>query len=156
MQNCASHMDLISEHFYRREQKDLVAHIRQMTESVKQKADAHRTIVAGSIRFAARTSTSRSMSGTTGTARMSMVSWDALLPQGRLGIAAGLHEFTRQSDIMFMANYAQTVNVIGCIKTTKTDACLDTTGLALKLYREHYGAIPLAASASSRSTWRRR
>jgi alpha-L-arabinofuranosidase len=36
-----------------------------------------------------------------------------------LGIAAGLHEMARDSDIMFMANYAQTVNVIGCIKTTR-------------------------------------
>ena len=46
-----------------------------------------------------------------------------------LGIAAGLHECFRQSDMVFMANYAQTVNVIGCIKTSKTAAALDTTGL---------------------------
>ena len=38
-----------------------------------------------------------------------------------------------------MANYAQTVNVIGCIKTTKTAAAFDTTGLVLKLYRAHFG-----------------
>ena len=39
-----------------------------------------------------------------------------------LGIAAGLHEYARQSDMIFMANYTQTVNVIGCIKTSKTAA----------------------------------
>ena len=66
-----------------------------------------------------------------------------------LGIAGGLHEYTRQSDIMFMANYAQTVNVIGCIKTSKTHASLETTGLVLQLYREHYGSVPLSVTTQS-------
>ena len=47
-----------------------------------------------------------------------------------------------------MANYAQTVNVIGAIKTNKTAAVFDTTGLVLKLYRKHFGTIPMAASRS--------
>ena len=42
-----------------------------------------------------------------------------------------------------MANYAQTVNVIGAIKTTKTQAEFETTGLVLKLYRERFGEIPV-------------
>jgi alpha-N-arabinofuranosidase len=42
-----------------------------------------------------------------------------------------------------MANYAQTVNVIGAIKTTKTDAWLEGTGLVLKLYRNEFGTIPV-------------
>jgi alpha-N-arabinofuranosidase len=54
----------------------------------------------------------------------------------------------RHSDIFFMANYAQTVNVIGCIKTTKTDAALATTGLVLKLYRKHFGQIPVVTESS--------
>ena len=56
--------------------------------------------------------------------------------QDGLGIAVGLHEFFRHSDLYYMANYAQTVNVIGAIKTTKTQAEFETTGLVLKLYRE--------------------
>ena len=60
-----------------------------------------------------------------------------------LGIAAGLHEFFRNSDIIRMANYAQTVNVIGCIKTTKTQAFLATTAPPLILYRKHYGVTPV-------------
>ena len=60
-----------------------------------------------------------------------------------LGIAAGLHEYFRDTDIISMANYAQTVNVIGCIKTTKTHAEFDSTGLALMLYRNHFGTIPI-------------
>ena len=63
-----------------------------------------------------------------------------------LGIAAGLNEFARQSDIMFMANYAQTVNVIGCIKTNKTRAAFATTGLVLKLYRKRFGVVPVSVA----------
>jgi hypothetical protein len=60
-----------------------------------------------------------------------------------LGVAAGLHEYFRQSDVFKMANYAQTVNVIGCIKTTKTAAFLDTTALPLMLYRAQFGTVPV-------------
>ena len=63
--------------------------------------------------------------------------------QDGLGVAIGLHEFFRNSDLFFMANYAQTVNVIGAIKTTKTEAEFETTGLVMKLYRERFGTIPL-------------
>jgi alpha-N-arabinofuranosidase len=42
-----------------------------------------------------------------------------------------------------MAHYAQTVNVIGAIKTTRTAAEMEATGLVLQLYRAHYGQIPL-------------
>jgi alpha-N-arabinofuranosidase len=60
-----------------------------------------------------------------------------------LGVAAGLHEFFRQSDLIQMAHYAQTVNVIGALKTTRTTAEMETTGLVLQLYRAHFGQIPL-------------
>ena len=70
--------------------------------------------------------------------------------QDALGIAAGLHEVTRNSDIVFMANYAQTVNVIGCIKTTKTKAAFATTGLVLKLYRKQFGTIPVEVTSKAK------
>jgi len=63
-----------------------------------------------------------------------------------LGVAKGLHEYFRHSDMIFMANYAQTVNVIGCIKANKTAAAFETTGLALKLYRNHFGNVPVAVT----------
>ena len=66
-----------------------------------------------------------------------------------MGIARGLHAFFRNSDLYFMANYAQTVNVIGAIKTSRTDAVFDTTGLALKLYRECFGSIPVEVSGDT-------
>jgi|GEM_PF-40310 len=67
-----------------------------------------------------------------------------------LGIAAGLNEFLRQSDMVFMANYAQTVNVIGCIKATTTDACYASTGEVLKLYREQFGTVPVKVDGELR------
>jgi alpha-N-arabinofuranosidase len=47
-----------------------------------------------------------------------------------------------------MANYAQTVNVIGCIKTTKTAAFFDTTALPLLLYRREFGTVPLEVTGN--------
>jgi alpha-N-arabinofuranosidase len=47
-----------------------------------------------------------------------------------------------------MANYAQTVNVIGAIKTTKTAAAFDTTGLVLKLYRAQFGTLPVKVAGT--------
>jgi alpha-N-arabinofuranosidase len=54
----------------------------------------------------------------------------------------------RNSDLFFMANYAQTVNVIGCIKTNATAAAFETTGLVLKLYRHRFGTLPVATEAT--------
>ena len=63
-----------------------------------------------------------------------------------LGVALGLHEFFRNSDLFFMANYAQTVNVLGAIKTSRTAAVVESTGKVLKLYRKQFGTIPVAIS----------
>jgi alpha-N-arabinofuranosidase len=60
-----------------------------------------------------------------------------------LGVAEGLHEYYRNSDLFYMANYAQTVNVIGAIKTSPTAAAFDATALPLVLYRHHFGTIPI-------------
>jgi len=68
--------------------------------------------------------------------------------QDALGIAAGLHEFFRNSDIYFMANYAQTVNVIGAIKTTPVSAEMETTGLVLELYRRRFGVTPVEVTGA--------
>jgi alpha-N-arabinofuranosidase len=52
----------------------------------------------------------------------------------------------RNSDLFFMANYAQTVNVIGAIKTTPSAAEMETTGLVQQLYRARYGVTPVEVS----------
>jgi len=150
MQQCADHMDLISEHFYCQGRPGLSSHVQQIPNAVRAKAEAHRDYRR---RFDA-------LKGKD--IRIALDEWNfwygphvfgelgtRYFLKDALGMAAGLNEYARQSDIMFMANYAQTVNVIGCIKTSKTAASLAATGLALKLYRQHFGVIPVEVTAAA-------
>jgi alpha-N-arabinofuranosidase len=150
LKHCADHMDLTSEHFYCRDKKDLAAHVRQIPDAIRKKADAHR-------RYREQVPALKGKD-----IRIAMDEWNywygpqpfgelgtRYFQKDGLGIAAGLNEYARQSDLVFMANYAQTVNVIGCIKTTKTAAAFETTGLVLKLYRRHFGTVPVAVTADA-------
>ena len=65
-----------------------------------------------------------------------------------IGLAAGIHEYSRRADDVFTANGAQAAKVIGAIGTTKTAAALETTGLVLKLYRAHFGRVPVAVTGA--------
>ncbi len=142
-----SHMNLISEHIYCQEKPELVAHTRQLAGEIRRKADAHRTYRRQIPAVAERN------------IRIAMDEWNYWYGdyiygelgvryqwKDGLGVAIGLHEYFRNSDLYFMANYAQTVNVIGCIKTTPVAAAFETTGLVLKLYRNHFGTIPAKVS----------
>jgi alpha-N-arabinofuranosidase len=68
-------------------------------------------------------------------------------------IAAGraLHELLRSADVVAMANWAQTVNVIGTIKTSRNCACLDPAGHLLALYRAQMGGayVPVTVAGSA-------
>ncbi|MBN2270916.1 MAG: glycoside hydrolase family 127 protein [Sedimentisphaerales bacterium] len=144
LKSCADYMDAISEHFYNQEKKPVLAHAGQPAEAVLSKVNAHRD-----YRERFEWLKGRDID-------IALDEWNywygphvygelgtRYFLKDALGIAAGLHEMIRNSDIMFMANYAQTVNVIGCIKTSKTEAAFATTGLALKLYRQEFGTIPV-------------
>lgn len=147
LSRCADHMDSLSEHFYCGEKPGLIEHVRQIADNVRGKAEAHRRYWAEipavsdrRIRIALDEYNywyGPHMFGELGT---------RYFLQDALGIAGGIHELIRNSDVFIMANYAQTVNVIGCIKTSKTAAAFETTGLALKLYRNHFGVTPLEVS----------
>ena len=149
MRKCADHMDFISEHFYVQQRGNVVEHVALAPREVKRIADAHRKyreefpeLKGKDIRIALDEWNywyGEHVFGELGT---------RYFMKDGLGIAAGLHEFFRNSDIYEMANYAQTVNVIGCIKTNKTNAQFETTGLALKLYRNRFGVIPLQTEAA--------
>jgi alpha-N-arabinofuranosidase len=148
MKHAANHMEVISEHFYCQERPGLYGHVRQIPDSIRRIAEAHR-------RYRQQFDSLRGKD-----IRIALDEWNYwygphvfgelgtryFLKDG-LGIAAGLNEYARQSDIYLMANYAQTVNVIGCIKTSKTSAAFETTGLVLKLYRRHFGQLPVATEA---------
>jgi len=150
MQSCADYMDLISEHFYVFKPVDSIAeHAGLVAALIREKTDAHRRYRTEFPNLQGKD------------IRIAMDEWNywygdeeygelgvRYFWKDAMGIAAGLHEFYRQSDIVTMANYAQTVNVIGCIKTSATDAAFETSGLILKLYRKHYGSIPLPVSGA--------
>jgi len=142
---CHGAMDLLSEHFYCRDKKDLAAHVAQIPDRVRQKARAHRGYHEAIGALATRAVPialdewnywyGKHLYGELGT-RYHL--------KDALGIARGIHEMVRHRDVFLMANYAQTVNVIGCIKTSKTAAAFATTGLPLKLYRRHFGTTAVA------------
>jgi alpha-N-arabinofuranosidase len=146
----AGHMDLISEHIYHKELVDVDAHSRQLADDIDRIALAHRNYRRTIPALEGRN------------IRIAMDEWNYWYGpyvygelgvqyhlKDALGIARGLHAFFRNSDIYFMANYAQTVNVIGAIKTSGTDAVFDTTGLVLKLYRHRFGSVPVAVTSSA-------
>jgi alpha-L-arabinofuranosidase len=150
----ADHMDLLSEHLYEGRMPwnkdvrgDIATHVGKLRNTIRRKAERHRAMQATLPNIEGRV------------VPLAVDEWNYWhrdyaygelgcqydLADG-LGVAAGLHEYFRQTDIIHMAFYAQTVNVLGCIKTSKTAAELETTGLVLQLYREHFGEIPLLVS----------
>ena len=145
----AANMSLISEHFYVQAAPGLTEHVAQVPREIRRIADAHRRYRQNIPELAGKN------------IRIALDEWNywygphlygelgtRYFLKDALGIAAGIHEYSRQTDIIFMANYAQTVNVIGAIKTTKTAAAFDTTGLVLKLYRAHFGQVPVTITGA--------
>ncbi|HLP72644.1 MAG TPA: alpha-L-arabinofuranosidase C-terminal domain-containing protein [Bacteroidales bacterium] len=153
LSNCADRMDYISEHFYKQDYHGggLMTHVNQIPDAIRQKADAHR-IYRDQI---------PALHGKD--IRICMDEWNywygphiygelgtRYFYRDAMGIAAGLNEYSKNSDIIYMANYAQTVNVIGCIKTSTTHSVLDATGQVLKLYRHKFGFIPVEITGETR------
>jgi alpha-N-arabinofuranosidase len=147
--SASSHMTYLSEHLYWQDKPDVPAHVAQAVDGIRKVAEAHRTY-RREIPALGRKDV-----------RIALDEWNywygpneygelgtRYFLQDGLGIAAGLHELFRNSDLYFMANYAQTVNVIGAIKTTATAAEMEATGLALALYRRHFGALPVRVSGA--------
>jgi alpha-N-arabinofuranosidase len=154
LEQCADHMNYLSEHFYvgrvpwnKNGRTDAISHAAMVRDAIRAKADGHRKLQASLPNLKGKLMP------------VAMDEWNywhreyaygelgcVYELQDGLGIAAGLHEFFRQSDLIQMAHYAQTVNVIGAIKTTKTAAEMETTGLVLQLYREKFGVKPLVVS----------
>ncbi len=147
--HCADHMELISEHLYWQRKDDVTEHVRVAVDSIDRVAETHRGYRASIPGLKEKD------------IRIALDEWNfwygpnlygeigvRYFMRDALGCAAALHALFRNSDLYFMANYAQTVNVIGAIKTTGTDAWLETTGQVLKLYRQHFGSIPVAVEGS--------
>jgi alpha-N-arabinofuranosidase len=137
-------LELLSEHTYWQSKPDVPAHVAQPVAAIRAIAEAHRAY-------------RRDLPSLKGKdIRLALDEWNywygpneygelgtRYFLQDGLGAAAALHEIFRNSDLFFMANYAQTVNVIGAIKTTATAAEMETTGLVSQLYRARFGTVPV-------------
>ncbi|OQB41837.1 MAG: Intracellular exo-alpha-(1-_5)-L-arabinofuranosidase 1 [Candidatus Hydrogenedentes bacterium ADurb.Bin179] len=146
--HCADHMELISEHLYWQHKDNVTEHVQVAVDSIDRVAETHRGyrdsipgLKEKDIRIALDEWNYWYGPNLYGEIGVRYFMRDAL------GCAAALHAMFRHSDLYFMANYAQTVNVIGAIKTTGTDAWLETTGQVLKLYRQHFGGIPVSVES---------
>lgn len=151
LSSCSQNMNYISEHIYRQNWHGggLMTHTKQLADDIQRIGQIHRD-----YRNQIPSLKSKNI-------RIAMDEWNywygphiygelgtRYFWRDGMGIAAGLHEFYRNSDIYYMANYAQTVNVIGCIKTTGISSAFETTGLVLKMYREFFGKIPVTLSGT--------
>lgn len=149
LDTCADRLDLLSEHVYWQSRPSLLSHVRQAPQSLATIAREHRRYRRELPSLAGRD------------IRLVQDEWNywygpevfgelgtRYFMKDALGCAAALHEFGRNSDLFFMANYAQTVNVIGAIKTSRTNAALESTGLVLKLYRHRFGTLPCATETT--------
>ncbi len=148
--NSSNHMDLLSEHIYATGSEDPAEHMSLVANQIKEVANAHRSYRDSMPDLKLKD------------IRIAMDEWNywygdyiygelgvRYYHQDALGIAKGLHEYFRNSDLYFMANYAQTVNVIGCIKTTPNSASFATTGLPMKLYRQQFATLPVKVDYGS-------
>ena len=146
----SNHMDLLSEHFYVGEKPGLLSHVNQVPSEIRRIAEAHRKYRRSipSLKLKEVPVALDEWNYWYGPDLYGEIGVRYFLKDA-LGVAAGFNEYARQSDVYAMANYAQTVNVIGAIKTTKTAAAFDTTGLVLKLFRSHFGTIPVEVTGST-------
>ena len=142
----ADYIHFNSKHFYRQDWHGggLLTHVRQIGDAIRAIADAHREYMRTIPQMQGRN------------IRVSLDEWNywygphvfgelgtRYFLRDALGIAAGINEYSRNTDVVALATYAQTVNVIGAIKTSKTAAVLDSTGEALVMYRRHFGTVPV-------------
>lgn len=155
LDHCWNRMDLLSEHFYCQDNPDLFAYVDELAGQVRDKVAIHRKLRETDPIIQAHPVPitfdewnywhGESLYGELGIRYY----W-----KDGMGVARGLHEMFRNSDIVHGANYAQTVNVIGAIKATPFVSWIETTGLVLEMYRRHFGTTPVEVSgAPTHCSW---
>jgi alpha-N-arabinofuranosidase len=156
---CARHMDLLSGHHYT-QRKFRVPLSPADAEEYRESFAAYSGSVAAGVRGLVTDMKKRQVAEKPEAARLRLAvdEWGIVRdwkrdPDGpgigafehyytlgdAIAIGRGLHEILRSADTVAMANWAQTVNVIGLIKTSRTHAALDPGGHVFALYRVHLG-----------------
>jgi len=145
-------MTLLSEHFYCKTSPDVLKHVEFMREAVRKKVLAHREACRAVF------------GGDVIKIPIALDEWNYSW-QGRphvygpygvqyrwrdgLGVAAALCEMIRNRRVIHMANFAQTINVIGAVKTTRCAAELETSALPLALFRHSFGSVGVGVSGDT-------
>jgi alpha-N-arabinofuranosidase len=153
LRNCADNIDFLSEHFYCYSgmgwdlakndfvpvQESITDYIRRVPNRVRCKAEAYQD-------YLERIPALREKK-----IPMAIDEWNYgdLHPfslKGALAVAEGLHEMYRHTGIIAAAAYTMGTS---CLAHTRTDAVLQTNGLVFKLYRNHFGTLPLEVAGNS-------
>ncbi len=152
LKECGSDMTLLSEHFYCATHADVLRHVLSMRDAIRDKAEKHLE-ACRAVFGAARARVPIALD------EWNYAWGDAPHVYGDygvryawrdgLGIAAGLCEMIKQRRVFVMANFAQTVNVIGAIKTTATAAAFEPSALPLIMFRHRFGALGAAVTGDA-------
>ncbi len=152
LKECVADMTFLSEHFYCPTDADALRHVLNMRDAVRQKAEKHLEACR------------QLFGGTHARIPIALDEWnygwgDAPHVYGDygvryawrdgLGVAAGLCEMIKWRRVFAMANFAQTVNVLGAIKTTPSSAAFDPPALPLILFRHQFGALGTSLSGDA-------
>jgi len=153
--HCAANMDLLSGHHYT-ERKLRVPFSAEDAKTYQQNFPGYSGEVAAGVRRIVNDFRNRLDNGDAGLKRVRLAidewgivrDWNPTPDAGGIGpfehyytlgdmISAGraMNELLRSADLVQMANWAQTVNVIAAIKTSRNYAVMDPVGHLLALYR---------------------
>jgi len=143
---CSGNMDYITDNFYATSSENLVEHIKQPPAAVRRITNSHRRL-GGENRIPLIIDEWGYWYGKHKYGQLGI----QYHFQDALGLVSGLHEMYRNSDVIEIVHYAQAVNALGAIKTSKTEAVWDVPGLVLKLYRNEFGSIPIRIENSTPS-----
>ena len=75
--------------------------------------------------------------------RVAIDEWAAASP---VGAAAGLLEIVRRPDVFALGGYT---SFMGCIRHDAHDTVFSPVGLVFRLFREHFGTLPVAVTGNS-------
>ncbi len=144
LKDCSDNMNFISEHFFCGSRSDLHIHAMQVPQKIRDVCQKYRDYLIIDNELASKN------------IHLAFDEWNywygphfygdqgtRSFMKDALGIASGIQEMYRNSDVCSMANYSSAVNAMGCIKTTKTDAFLAASAWPFILYRSEFGTIPL-------------
>ncbi|MGE5488159.1 MAG: alpha-N-arabinofuranosidase [bacterium] len=151
--HCLDNIDIMSEHFYsyanqrydlkqaRRIdiKEDLLDWVRRPANRVRNKVEAYEEYYKRIPAAAAKR------------VPMALDEWAYTRSSGnnlmlQLAHAMVFHEMFRHSGLIIMAGHTMGT---GAIDFNETEAALNTTGLLFKLYRDHFGTVPVEVSGTS-------